>query len=188
MANDSDNIVVSGSGTVRVAPVGTTTPTTLIGAVDAAFDDVGWISDAGITEQLGETTNIIREMGGSPVRTVKTEDDLTYTFEALETNEVSLGLRYGRDNVTRVAADAEDGEALNWVIKGDQMPIEPMILETTDGEKTFRGVLPKAQVVERGDATFVSTDARKFPYTVRAYPDGSGVKAYWYSNDNAPTA
>ena len=187
MPNDVSKIVVNsakGTGGWLWAPPGTALPTSLTAALNAAFQSLGLLSDANIEETIGSSTTLIRDINGNPVRTVTSEHDVTYSFEALETNEIVLKLKHGTANVTRVDGSPTVGEQLDWKITGDALPTQPHVIELTDGVKTFRGVLPKAQVYELGSSTMGASEARRHPFGVRCYPDASGVKAYWYSNDN----
>ena len=45
---------------IHLAPYGTTLPTTLDGALDPAFEDVGWLHSDGLTETLTGSVNRIR--------------------------------------------------------------------------------------------------------------------------------
>jgi hypothetical protein len=44
-------------------------------------------------------------------------------------------------------------------------------------------VVPNGQVTERGEISFVKTEAVKLPITLKTFPDASGNHIYVYSND-----
>ena len=177
MANVADNVRVGVTGAVFFAPTGTTLPTTLAGALDAGFLDVGYISEDGITTSVSMDTNEIRAwQNGDVVRRVQTAHDYTLAFTMLETNERSLEVFYGNydDTTDAVEVTGTQGYRGEWVINVD------------DGTDDLRIVIPDGQVTEKGDVQYVNGDAVMYPLTITAYPDSSGVKAYIYFTD--PTA
>ena len=87
----------SDSDTVNVAPIGSTLPTTL-GALDAAFVDIGWLGPDGISFTPSDNVQKFRgHQGGAVVRTAITESDTSFSFQALESTIENWSLQW---NVT----------------------------------------------------------------------------------------
>lgn len=85
MANDPDNIRVGANGSVLLAPVGTAMPTTIAAAWNAAFVDVGYISEDGVTISRPRSIEARRAWQSFyPVRRIVTEADLIVNFTMIE--------------------------------------------------------------------------------------------------------
>ena len=170
---DASNVLIgnpAATGGVLYAPEGTTIPTTVSGSLDAAFDDVGYISEDGVTQTIDETTNRIRAWGGDTVREVQTEHDYSLAFTMIETNEHSQFLYYGDYTAGTIEVKA------GTVVRG------PFVLDVVDGDNLIRIVIPDGQARPNGDVTYATGDAIAYPVTVTCYPDASGVKAYIYTD------
>lgn len=186
MANDVTKVAVAGpkvAGAVYNAVSGTALPTTEVASLNAAFKLSGYIADSGLVQHIGADSTDVMAWGGDLVRRVQSSHDVTYDLELLETNEVSQGVYYGTANVAKTAAGVSAGEKLVIQIKATVLPRGPWVFEFVDGTRTGRLVLPVAQVTNRGDVTYVHSDAVRYPITLTAYPDASGVKGYLYWDD-----
>lgn len=171
MALDSGNVRVGVTGVVYVAPLGTTLPTSVATTPNAAFRDVGYISDGGITQSISsDSTDIQAWQNADTVRTLQTSHTVTYQFEFLEVNWLTLDTYFGN-----FSAGASE-------LTGEQLVRKSWIIHIDDGTSDMRIVIPEAQITERGDTVFVSGDAVKLPITITAYPDDALVKAYIYTS------
>lgn len=172
------------------APLGTALPTgTKAGAtaLDPAFIATGYISSDGVVETTNTDTSNIVAWGGDNVRTVQTTHEVTYALTMIETNKESTGVYYGDDNVASTPATATTGTLLAIEVTSKELGHQVWVFEILDGLKTGRIVLPDAQVTQRGDVSYVDTDAVSYPVTLTAYPDVNGVKAYIYWDDGVFT-
>jgi hypothetical protein len=166
---------------VYTAPTGTTLPTVATSTLDVAFDAVGYLSEDGITQSIGSDQTEIKAWQNSDiVRKIQTSHDLTYAYTMIETGESTLVEYYG--DYTALA----DGAVVE--ITGEQLDHRARVLHVIDGDKKIRIVLPDSQVTERGDVQYVNGDAVGYPVTVTAFPDGNGVKAYMYIDENIATS
>lgn len=170
MSLDASKVEVAVTGAVYLAPLGTTLPANSSVALDAAFKNVGYVSEDGITESPEEDNTEIRAwQNGDIVRRVQSSHEIQYQFMMLETNEVSLAAYYGN----YLAGDVK--------ITGEQLPRQCMVIETIDDGKLRRRVAPVAQVVERGELSLTNDDATGYDITLTCYPDTDGVKVYLYA-------
>lgn len=168
MTQTAANVMVAGSGAIFHAPLATTLPTTAFTALNAAFKDVGYVSEDGVTESQGAESNPIKAWGGDTVRTVQTAHNVTYRFSMIETNDESVALFYG------------NGTAASHVINGDVLEHQEFVLDMLDGDAVIRIVIPDGQITERGEVVYASGGAMLYPVTITCYPDDSGNKAYKY--------
>jgi hypothetical protein len=169
VALDSGNVRVGVTGVVYVAPLGTTLPTSATTTPAGGFTDVGYISDAGVTQSIAEDiTDIQAWQLGTVVRRVQTSHSLTFQFEFLETNATTLAQYYGTYASGVASVTGVAGARQSWIIHVD------------DGTSDIRVVIPEAEISERGDTSYVNGEAVRYPVTLSAYPDDSGVKAYIY--------
>lgn len=170
----ADNVRVGAAtyaGGVFRAPVGTTLPTDTSTALNAAFlaRNVGLIADDGVTQSIGNDTTDVRSWQlNQIVRTLVSNTKVTYQFTMLETSSISLETYYGNFSSSSFQVTGEQGIRQSWVIQVD------------DDGNAIRIVIPDGQVTERGDTVFSSTDVLRYPVTITAYPDSSGVAAYGY--------
>ncbi len=172
----TDNVRVGATGYTLFAATGTTLPTNATTAPAAGFlaNDVGYLSDAGITMSIGrDVTDIKAWQNGDTVRTIQTGHTVSFQFEMLETNSDALELYFGNFSSSSVEVD------------GTAMPQKAMIFHIEDTGNDIRVCVPIAQVTESGDVTFANSDAVKWPVTVTCFPDGNGNKAYIYFNSEA---
>lgn len=175
MANTAENVRVAVTGSINYGPVGTTLPTDATTAINAAFDEVGYANEDGITQSINEDrTEIKAWQNADVVRKIRTSHDVTYAFTMLETNLTTLEIYYGDGSVS--------GTLDNGVVevRGDLSTRGPWVLHVIDGDELIRIVLPDGEVTERGDTQYVNANAIQYPVTITAYPDNTGVKAYLY--------
>lgn len=175
MALTASNVRVGVTGAVFAAPAGTTLPTDAVSAINAAFVDVGYVSEEGVaTATATETNDITAWQNGDIVRKVQTAHDFTVAFTMIETNAKSLELYYG--NYT----GGPGGASAVVQVKGVQGYRGRFVINVIDDQEEIRIVIPDGQVTERGDVTYVNGDAVSYPVTITCYPDSSAVKAYIY--------
>jgi hypothetical protein len=169
MTLTADNVEVGVTGGVYVADVGTSLPNDTTDVLNAAFDDVGYISDDGVVESQGsDTTDIKAWQNGDIVRKVQTKHELTYKFTMIETSETTQGVFYGNYSAGAVE------------ITGEQLDHKSWIIHVIDGDDKIRIVIPDGQITERGDVSYKNDDAISYPVTITCFPDGDGVKATKY--------
>jgi hypothetical protein len=103
MANDATKVSFGkpkSGGAVFVAPSGTTVPTDATSSLDAAFKNLGYISDDGMVNSVKTDTETVNAWGGDKVLVGQTTFGETFTVNLLETNADALAVYYGDDNVS----------------------------------------------------------------------------------------
>lgn len=177
--NISSLVGVGAAGKVYVAPKGSTLPTSASAALDAAFENFGYISSDGVTISGSDSSSSIYAWGGDSVRVISTEHTETVAFTPIEINETVLKQTYGEDNVT--VATVGTTTTIAAVHKGGTLPEVVIVVDAipATGMKA-RYVFPLAQLTERGDASLTGTDVQGRQMTYTGNADGSGVTCYEY--------
>ena len=176
MALDSSKVRAAVSGAVSVAPLGTAAPASSSAALAAAFKDLGYVSDAGVTESRPRSTNEIRAwQGGTLVRQMITSGSLTFHFVLIETKLETVELFYG----TSVTQTAPEGSFP--IIPTSTGGRQVFVVDVIDGAELIRTFIPQGEVTEVGDMVFVNSDPIGYDCTVTAYPDatlGANAKVF----------
>lgn len=186
--NNAQNVSVAKpkvGGSVFVAPVGTELPTDVTTALNAAFQNVGYISEDGVVNTNSPDTDTIKEWGGASVGKIDNGKDDTWQFTMIEAlNPTALKLVYGADNVSGTLANGITVKA-NSNEQADVSLVIDMILK---GGALKRVVLPSAGVSEVGEVTYAATSAIGYQTTLLATPDASGNTHYEYIKAAAAAA
>jgi hypothetical protein len=170
MALVADNVVVGLTGGVYFGPIGTSLPTDTAAALGVALLEVGYLTEAGVTQSEGESSTKIKAwQNADVVRILQTEHSLTYQFVMQETNPNSLALLYGANYAAGMVS-----------IKAGSSAHHAFVIEVVDGDSHVRIAIADGQITERGDIVYVNGDAVSYPVTVECFPDVSGVKALVY--------
>lgn len=166
------------AGAVYRAAKGTTLPTDATTTLAAAFKDMGYISEDGVTNTNSPDSEKIKDWGGQTVLVVTTEKPDTFKLTFLESlNSNVLETVYGQSNVTvsgstiTVAASADELEeyvyAIDMVMRGGALK---------------RVVIPHGVLSELGDVVYKADEAVGYEVTLEALPDSSGNTHYEYIN------
>ena len=165
-------------GHVWRAPIGSTIPTDAITALDAAFIDMGYISEDGVTNSNSPESESIKAWGGTTVLTTLTGKEDTYQMKFISAMNIEVQkMVYGDTNVTgsalatgiSVKANAKDLEDYIYVIE--------MIAK---GNVAHRVVIPCAKPTEIGEITYSDSDAVGYDVTLGCTTDAAGNTHYEY--------
>lgn len=158
-----------------VAPVGTALPTDNTTALNAAFVNVGYISDEGVVHSKSATTTDFHDMNMDTVESASSEITRTMTQKFIEVNEVALKEAKGQSNVTSA------NSMMTVKDTNDDMPYRSIVQELVlKGGRKWRRVIPNAKVTDWGDETDLSTELAGFELTYTKYADSTGCYQYDY--------
>lgn len=169
-------------GAIFWAPLGTKLPTDATTALNAAFANLGYISEDGVVNSNSPESDDIKAWGGSTVLTTQTGKTDTFQFTLIEALSVApLQLVYGAANVT---GDLSTGITIkaNDTQQDSGCLVIDMIMR---GGVLKRIVLPSAAVSEVGDISYTDSDAVGYQTTLTASPDTTGNTHYEYIVDPA---
>lgn len=167
MALTSANVRVAVTGAVMVGPTSTTAPTSTASAT-TGFADLGLISEDGVTESRGRTTNSIKAwQNGAEVRVVVTDGTLTYKFVMLETSLATVQAYYG---VSVTQTVSEGSFVIVPTATGGR---KSFLLDVVDGAELLRVYIPQGEITEVGDKVYNGTTPIGYEVTVSAYTDST---------------
>lgn len=157
-------------GAVFVAPAGTPVPTNATTALNAAFQNMGYVSEDGLVNSIEVDTEQINAWGGDLVLVGQTNFMETFMVNLIETNVEALKTFYGAGNVV------QSGTSITITQNSAQLPNVVVVFELVlTGGRIKRIVIPNAQIVDRsGEITYVDGEPIAYPALFQAYPDANG--------------
>lgn len=187
MATNATNVTVGKpkvGGAVHWAPLGTTLPTSATESLNAAFVDLGYVSEDGLTNNNSPESDTVKAWGGDTVLSLQTDRPDTFALTLIEAmNEDVLKTVYGSSNVTKdgsgnltVKATAEEMTSGCWVFD--------MIVK---GGRAKRIVVPNGTISELGEITYKDDEAVGYNITITDVPDTNGVYHYEYITADVPS-
>ena len=179
MANNSANVSAAKpgvKGAIFWAPVGTDMPTDASTDLGEAFESVGYVSEEGLTEKETRSYQNHKAWGGDRVKTSQTEYAKSYSFKMIETNETTMKIRYGTDNVV-----ASNGKVTMVKHNAKELPEGVWVIEMIIAGKIVRKVMPKGKIEEIGDIAYNDGDLVEYDVTLGLLPgdDGDCEKTYF---------
>ena len=162
MALDSSNARVAVTGTVSMAPVASTAPTDASTALAAAFLDLGYVTDSGVTETRDRSTNSLRGWQNSDLmREVVTEADLSFGLTLAETKKETVELYYGNAVVA-----LSGGVPIVPTKTGGR---HAFVIDAVDGTEFIRTYVPSGEVLEVGEMVYQNGELIGYEITIKAY-------------------
>ncbi len=177
MASNAQLALVGASGVGYTAPTGTAAPTDFA-ALPAAWSDMGYISQDGMTAAVDEERQSWTPWGAlSPIRTQVTSSTKTFAVTCWETNKTVMSLYYKLDAATLTA----DTNGIIKFAENDKPAPDrrAFVFDVLDGATNLlRFYIPLGEVTEKGDVSYKSDDLVGYPITISAYPGTDGVSVY----------
>lgn len=182
MANDANNVRAALNGSIFMAPKGSTAPVDLDTPWDAAWADLGFMSDDGVSMEYATNVEDINAWQSlSPVRRILTSVDMTLGFTAIELKSRTVTAYFPGSTITNVS-----GAIQRLDIPAAPGPAEFAFgLEWVDGTIKNRLVIPRGEITDRGAISLARSSAVGLEMTVSAYASSAPEIATWLSNDPA---
>lgn len=178
------NVVVGG---VMAAALGTALPTDETTAPNAAFKDLGAVTEGGVVLSQDLSIDKIRDWNGDQMRVVLQEFSGTIKVAFLETTTEVLKAVYGTANLTTTATSgAPTKQALKLVAA--LPPTLAFVINVIDDVRVMRIVVPKGQITTREDMSLTRNDPVTHGGTIECFPDASGVSVFIYTSDGVNVA
>lgn len=163
-------------GAIHSAPLGTKLPTSVDEALDVAFKDLGYVSDSGVINSNGPSSDKAKAWGGDVVLNFSNERPDTFKFMLIEVlNEEVLKVVYQEKNVKGTLTEGitidvgnEDYENRVWVID--------MILKGA----AKRIVIPSGKITGLEDIEYVDNKPVGYNITIAAEPISTGKYHHEY--------
>jgi len=167
------------AGAVFRAPTGSTLPTTAAAQLDAAFKELGYVSEDGVTNTNSPETTNVRAWGGSVVLVTQDEKPDTWQLTLIESlNPEVLKTVYGDAHVT---VDQQTS-SITVEATADQLPEAAYVIDMImKGGAMRRVVIPNGSLSDLGEIVYRDNEAIGYNITITALPDTSGVTHYEYT-------
>lgn len=172
MANNSANVSAAKpqvGGAIWWAPAGTAAPTDASTKLADTFSSVGYVSEDGLTEKETRTNASHKAWGGDTVSYSQTEYAKSYSFKMIETNETTMKVRYGADNVS-----ATEGKVSQVKHNAKELPEGVWVVEMLIADRVIRKVMPKGKIQETGDISYNDGNMVAYDVTIGLLPDANG--------------
>lgn len=179
--NDATEITVGGSGVVSVAPVGTTQPADILASLDAAFIELGFLGEEGVTFVDSKTMEEIPAWQSFyAVRRIVTGREASATFELLQWNDDNVVFAFGGGAVI------EDQVGAYTYTPPATGTFDERIMSVAwvDGSKNYRLIIPVGMPTDAVETQLFKGDAGKLPIVFGV--NGSDVVAPWYIQTDDP--
>ncbi len=182
MAN-ADNIVVGSNGHIYIAQTNTTLPTTIGGALDNNFIDLGYLSEDGISLSSSvDVSDIVAFQSLLPVRKVVTGRTFELSFTVREFSQDAIKFAFGGGSF----ASAGGTTTFTPPSPADGVYERSLVAEWSDGAKDYRIVINRCIVSDGVESTITRADAVDMPLTVSVLSsDENDAGYYLLTNDPA---
>lgn len=171
-ANVSYGKFLSG-GYFFLAPSGTALPTDNTTPLDAAFLNMGFLGDDGVSFSDSSSTETAYDANGDSIATSQGEIEKTFTVTFREIKKDSLAVLYGSANVT----DSNGTITVHDKGPNDATYVGVFEIRLKDGRK-WRRVVPQCQPGELGDQTIVYNELVGRELTMAALLDSTSGSYY----------
>lgn len=186
MSTVAANVNVAITGAVYASEAGSTitAPTTATSVLDTDLQEMGYISEDGITESYNDSTSEIKAwQGGAIVREVISGSKATFEFEMIENKRETAEL-YHKGSVV------ESDGATGWKMDIMTPAADPRSFnfDVLDGSDHIRIFVELGEVTERSDITYKSDDKIGYHVKVTAYPVNGVVATKFTDKSSWATA
>lgn len=155
------------------APAGTALPTSPTETLASAWEEVGYVSDAGITMALNKSATNIKNWANKVVRVILTDHSETVDTPLIETNEETMKVVVGASNVTTTAATSSHGKLVSVNLSDGELPPEEAFLWLMKDGDTAMGLgCTHGQVSAVANVSFAPSGAITWTPTITALEDG----------------
>jgi hypothetical protein len=176
---DAGQILIGASGNVFVAPTGTAAPTDMDTALNAAFVNLGFVTEDGVTfRESKEITSIGAWQSSFPVRHFVTTRDVEVAFALREWSKETVEFATGGTVSTAGASDYKlvpDSSS--------DLDVLSLVIEWTDGTRKYRLYVPEGIVSETIETQLVRTAAADLPVTFKGLYNGSAEVYTLFTDD-----
>lgn len=189
MALDADEVVIAGNGAVYVAPADTPLPADIETALNAAFIEVGYLSEDGVTFRDAKTTGEVSAWQALyAIRRYVESKEGGLEMVLRQWNEENMKLAFGGGTMTHVTGPPAYHKY--HPPAPEDIDYRAMVVEFQDGAEEYRIVVPRGMVTSEIEAQLARTTPADLPITFDFTPEGrptpgSDATQPWYFVSNA---
>lgn len=166
------------AGAVYRAPAGTTAPTDASTELAAAFKELGFVSDDGVSNSNSGDSTDVYAWGGTPVLATQSEKTDEWKLTLIESlNAEVLKTVYGDGNVT---VD-ESGKKITVKAGAAQLASSVYVIDMLlKGGALKRVVIPVGSLSDVGEIVYKDDEPIGYEITIKGADDGTGYTHYEY--------
>ena len=181
--NDSGEVVVTGTGQVYVAPVGTPFPVSIDDLIDLDdWTDTGYITEEGARFDFGRDINrIMAWQSYDPIRMVVTAVPKSVSFDLMQWNQTTVKLALGGGSVNEWSLGQYEYEPADESFVDERA----FIVTGTDGDNHYRFCFRKGLNTAGVSFAFVRQNPASLPITIDVLAADDGLKPYFVQTDDA---
>jgi hypothetical protein len=183
MSKDAAEIHVASDGEVLAAPVGTAMPTSPTGSPNAAFINLGFLNEDGVTFTDTPSVEDIRAwQAADPVRRLVTERVLTVAGSLLQVNQENFLVAFGGGSWESPSAGVYK---YTPPAAQDALAETAMIVRSHDGTKNNEYNVFRGNITEAVESQLQRTGPQLLPFTLSALTPTGGGAAWEFLTDDA---
>lgn len=168
---DASEVVVGANGRIYVADAdaaASVLPDDVTTALNAAFTEIGYVSEDGVTFTNGqEIEDINAWQSFYPIRKVVTAKNTSVQFVMRQWNAATVAFAFGGGTV-----DTSAGLATYEPPAPGELDERCLVVEWEDGDDTYRLVLPRGMVTGEVESNVVRSAAADLPISFDITPSG----------------
>ena len=166
MALIADEVRVAITGEVHVAPPDAAAVTSATQSLTSPWTGLGYNNDEGIVESFEESTEVLRAwQNNAAFRTIVTESEARLAFTMIQTNKATLELFH---KGSKIVDDGNGGFRMDVILPTPDP--RSFVIDVIDGDEHIRFYVPRGEVVERGEVSYVGGAAVGYNVTISCTP------------------
>lgn len=166
-----------GTALANFAPIGTPLPTDWDTTLNAAFVDMGWITEDGLKRAVEVESTDLKAYGSvQPVRTLKTTRKATFEITFMESSPNVISV-YNELPLGSITPDAEGAFSVTEGLARTQT--YSAVFDIVDGDNVIRAIAPTVEVTGTKEFEAKAGSAILYGVTLTAYPGGDGTAIEW---------
>lgn len=154
-------------------------PTSTTAELPVGAEDLGFVSEDGLTISTDRSTENLRDWNLDAVRQLLTEHDATVTFTIISWTLPGLRAYFGAENVD------DEGDEIVVRINSGAIADRGWVFNLKDMDRKRRVVVPVGAVASQGEITFVKGEATPLEIELSPLADAFGEKIYIYTQKSA---
>ncbi len=190
MATTTDDVLIgapdrsTAEGVVGYAytcdALATDLPTSTVATMPSSAEDLGFVSEDGVSIETDRGVEVIRDWNLDDVRQLLTEHSAILTFTIISWTVEGLRAYFGSENVD------DSGNEITVRINSRDIANRGWIFNMKDLNRKRRIVIPNGALESQGELTFLKSEQTPLEISVRALVDASGEKIYIHTAKAAP--
>ena len=170
MATNNTNMGVGrATGMAYRAPANTALPTTPSATLDPAWEEIGAVSEDGITWGTGKDATPLKNWAKRIVRVISQDESGKVQVPFIDTTADTLKTIFGDDTVTETAATSEHGKVVSVTVEpGVSAPPAAYLFLMKDGDDLIMLGTSNGTITDLDDISFAPNDAIVYNTTIES--------------------